>query len=542
MPNSFQEPPPQDSSGNYSDMATGNERSTISASARQRAEAFLAVSDQFRLGELDTESCHPFTQDLSRWAKEDPVRALAALRQVDVAALQQAGASASRLEHLAEAMGETLRAGGRIFLCGCGATGRLALSLEYLCRATPLLPYAGWRASVVGFMAGGDAALIRSIEKFEDHPEYGARQLRELGFGEGDLLLGITEGGETPFVIGATLLAAEESHRAPFFLYCNPDSQLIKAAARSAQVLADERIRKINLSCGPMALAGSTRMQASTVLMLAVGLALMYADCPRKAPAGIAVFEKWIQEKSWDFLAPFVEHEAAVYGRGGRVLYRCREHAITVLTDTTERSPTFSLPVFENFSSAQEPPALCYLEVAGSGSAEEAWQVLLGREPRALEWEGLSQVTGLRRLLGYDISGDCLRRREVSTQGAPHDLFSIGKEEDALCLRLGPLEARVLLEGRPVLFEHLLLKVLLNAHSTALMGRLGRYEGNLMTYVRPSNHKLIDRAARYAGALLRRDGMAFSYEEIVLAVFHEAEVMGPDEPVVLRVLRRLKAV
>ena len=47
------------------------------------------------------------------------------------------------------------------------------------------------------------------------------------------------------------------------------------------------------------------------------------------------------------------------------------------------------------------------------------------------------------------------------------------------------------------LFKHLVLKMILNTHSTLIMGRLGRYEGNVMTYVRASNNKLIDRAIRY---------------------------------------------
>ena len=42
-----------------------------------------------------------------------------------------------------------------------------------------------------------------------------------------------------------------------------------------------------------------------------------------------------------------------------------------------------------------------------------------------------------------------------------------------------------------------LLKMLLNQHSTLVMGRLGRYESNIMTWVSPNNGKLVDRAARY---------------------------------------------
>ena len=42
--------------------------------------------------------------------------------------------------------------------------------------------------------------------------------------------------------------------------------------------------------------------------------------------------------------------------------------------------------------------------------------------------------------------------------------------------------------------QHMAVKVLLNAHSTCIMGRLGRLVGNTMTNVSPSNLKLIGRA------------------------------------------------
>lgn len=53
-------------------------------------------------------------------------------------------------------------------------------------------------------MAGGDVALIKSVEDFEDHPEFAAQQMRDLGYTADDLLIASTEGGETPWVIGAT--------------------------------------------------------------------------------------------------------------------------------------------------------------------------------------------------------------------------------------------------------------------------------------------------------------------------------------------------
>ena len=92
--------------------------------------------------------------------------------------------------------------------------------------------------------------------------------------------------------------------------------------------------------------------------------------------------------------------------------------------------------------------------------------------------------------------------------------------------------------GEDPLFNHLMVKMLLNAHSTLIMGLLGRYEGNVMTWVRPSNNKLIDRAARYISQLLKQKNKSATYEEIVLKIFEEIENASEDRPVVLSVLDR----
>jgi N-acetylmuramic acid 6-phosphate etherase len=66
------------------------------------------------------------------------------------------------------------------------------------------------------------------------------------------------------------------------------------------------------------------------------------------------------------------------------------------------------------------------------------------------------------------------------------------------------------------------------------MGRIGRFESNVMTWVKPSNNKLIDRAIRYVQHLLAEDGVtAFSYEDICYELFTQAESMAPDQSVVL---------
>jgi N-acetylmuramic acid 6-phosphate etherase len=81
---------------------------------------------------------------------------------------------------------------------------------------------------------------------------------------------------------------------------------------------------------------------------------------------------------------------------------------------------------------------------------------------------------------------------------------------------------------------------MLNMHSTLVMGRLGRFEGNLMTWVYPSNGKLIDRAARYSEILLRRSGHGeFTYDEIVRAQFASKSELSPQDSIVHKTMEKL---
>jgi len=500
---------------------------------RERAIEFLRIAHLYHLGGLPTEQPHPDTRSLSRWAHDDLPRAIAALRQVDLKALAALRERATAIDDLARATRATLDAGRHVFLCGCGATGRLALSLEFL-----------WRRRSVdadrvrSFMAGGDVALVNSLEGFEDHPDHGARQLREMGFDDGDLLIACTEGGETPYVIGATRQAATISSNRPWFLYCNTDEALTRQVERFGRVKADPRIRKACLYVGPMALAGSTRMQASTALQLAVGAALLHPDVP--AREHIADFEVRVRDAHAAFLEDFVRAESEIYRGGHHVLYRVRDYGITVFTDTTERAPTFSLAPFERAADPGARPSLCYIELDEAASAGDAWRRLLNREPRAIGWPEVDPRTTSEYLQGFDFSRAARARLRARTPDRTHHDFHIGKVGDAIRLELRALRHDVPLDGAPELFQHLLLKQLLNIHSTLVMGRLGRYEDNLMTWVTPTNGKLVDRAARHVQHLLTNAGRPdSSYERIVERLFAEMERTEPGESVVLRTFRSL---
>ena len=493
----------------------------MSTASRKKAEQFLAISSQFRLGELDTEKPHPGTKELSTLVEKDLSRAIRILKEVDLEALEAVRREREGILQMKAEIEKVLEAGGRIFLAGCGSTGRLSLVLEVLWRSER----AGTEleGSVVGFMAGGDTALIRSIEDFEDHPEFAHRQMEALGFSGKDLLIASTEGGETPFVIGATEKAAELSRFRPWFLYCNPDEQLLHLTERTHRILTHPGVSRINLSTGPMALSGSTRMQASTVLMYAIGVGLLYAFRELEVARKVEKLRSAMHETDDDFLKAIILRESEIYLKGEFMVYLSEEDlGICILTDTTERSPTFSLHPFENYRHREMVPSLVYLCLPAAKNASEGWEKLLLRSPRPLDWPEYP-VTTHEHLPGFDFSRRLLQKRRQLVEPAPLHTFRIIRSGSEFRFSLQEINTSIPIDNLSLLHQHLLLKMLLNIHSTLVMGKLGRYESNVMTYVMPSNYKLIDRTARYISLLLERDGRKASYPDVIHSLFEVME-------------------
>lgn len=508
---------------------------TAPKTAKESADHFLQIASQFRLGELPTESRHPLTKTLSQLAASDLESALRLLSQVELEALDRAFAGhEDDVRALSQTMAATWAGGGRVFFCGCGATGRLSVSLEALYRKEALA--CGYDADrVVSFIAGGDYALVRSIENFEDHPEYGALQLRDLGFKDGDLLVATTEGGETPFVIGATLEAASISSVQPWFLFCNPHDSLM-GLDRCRSIFDHKHVRWVSLPTGPMALAGSTRLQASTVLMLAAGSALFAAASGGDAWALVEEFRRTLKGSDFSVLAPLIEREAEAYAKGNRCLHSADEHAITVLTDTTERSPTFSIAPFENEFASGDRLAWTYLTIPSVTRPDHAWDKILMRPMRPLTWKSVAGKYDASVMPGFDFSQQTVLRRRMRA-GAPL-VFSVEAMGGALHLSIGGRSATLPVSASR-LTEHLILKCALNMCSTLVMGRLGRFESNLMLYVKASNNKLIDRAIRYVRLLLEDRGLSRSYEDVCHALFEVRLTLDPEDSIVLRTLEKL---
>jgi len=270
--------------------------------------------------------------------------------------------------------------------------------------------------------------------------------------------------------------------------------------------------------------------------MLGIGLALF--------PVDDALLKEFIAAySSQDIarLAPFIQLEADAYQAGDRVLYTADELAITVFTDSTERSPTFSLPPFNNQVLPRNEHSLSYVMLPGCRTPIEAWRRLLLREPRVLGWPARNPKTTLEYLLGFDFGDDARAYREKVLPGAHHLEFSITRDGKDILWSFRKHVERFRGFGRGELFDHMLLKMLLNIHSTLVMGRMNRYMGNLMTWVNPTNGKLVDRAARYARLLLERSGRTgVSHEDVVRELFVQMESLSDNESVVLKTLAALR--
>ena len=104
-----------------------------------------------------------------------------------------------QLTRLVDRAVEVFQKGGRLFYLGAGTSGRLGVLDASECPPT----YGVSPDMVQGFIAGGDAALRRSIEGAEDDEKHGIDQLRGAGFSVADMLVGITASGSAPYVLGA---------------------------------------------------------------------------------------------------------------------------------------------------------------------------------------------------------------------------------------------------------------------------------------------------------------------------------------------------
>ncbi len=152
-----------------------------------------------------------------------------------------------------EAVAHRFQRGGRLIYVGAGTSGRLGVLDASECPPT----FGTDPSRVLGVIAGGAEALVRSSEGAEDDPAGGSAAMATLDVGADDFVLGIASSGTTPFVHGALEEAAARNAGLGFLSCSAPPRAVVDLGAILITPLV-----------GPEVIAGSTRLKAGTATKL----------------------------------------------------------------------------------------------------------------------------------------------------------------------------------------------------------------------------------------------------------------------------------
>jgi N-acetylmuramic acid 6-phosphate etherase len=186
-------------------------------------------------------------------------RGIAALmNREDARAVRAVGRVAGDIAAAVDLIVRALGARGRLIFVGAGTSGRLGVLEAAECPPTFGTP----PRTVQAIMAGGRASVFRSREGAEDDARAAARAVRARA-AAGDVVVGVSASGVTPFVRGA-LAAARRAGAATVLVTCNP----VRAARGSASAVRRIADVVIAPAPGPEVLTGSTRLKAGTATKL----------------------------------------------------------------------------------------------------------------------------------------------------------------------------------------------------------------------------------------------------------------------------------
>ncbi|MEV4300790.1 N-acetylmuramic acid 6-phosphate etherase [Microbispora rosea] len=205
------------------------------------------------LAALATEQSDPRYSGIDTLPTEEIARLMNA---ADAAVPAAVGRAVPAISAAVDAIAARMTDGGRLLYVGAGTSGRLAV-LD----ASECPPTFGTHPDLVqGIIAGGEAALVRSVEGAEDDAEAGAAVIRDKHVGPLDSVVGISASGRAPYVVAAV----EQARRLGALtvgLACNTGSPLARAADHAVEVIV-----------GPEVVTGSTRLKAGTAQKLVLNM------------------------------------------------------------------------------------------------------------------------------------------------------------------------------------------------------------------------------------------------------------------------------
>ncbi|MGH6876380.1 MAG: N-acetylmuramic acid 6-phosphate etherase [Rhizomicrobium sp.] len=201
----------------------------------------------------NTERIDPRYAELDAW----PVgEMLAAMYEGQLAAVEAVRVALPALAHAVDHASRALGESGRLVYVGAGTSGRIGVQ-----DGAELVPTFNWPPERLLFLiAGGEAAITRSIEGAEDSEADAQRAIAAAQIGPRDVVIGVAASGATPYTVAA-LRAAQQVGAVTIGIASNRGSPLLDVAGHP-----------ILIETGGEAIAGSTRMKAGTAQKVVLNL------------------------------------------------------------------------------------------------------------------------------------------------------------------------------------------------------------------------------------------------------------------------------
>ncbi len=586
----------KEAAGNMAaNKAAANKAATdkaASAKAEEYARNFLQNEKEYQMGFLAAEQPNPRTARLSQTFAESTAEGVKMLLSVDMdmAGVLKETLSGKEFDLFYKAILKSLSSGGRLILSGCGSSGRLCMRLEASWRKALKVHSARYNdpASktfidnladrVVTVMTGGDYAVIRSVESFEDYSSLSRAQIGEYNVSDKDIVVGVTATAETTSILGSAMAAAEKGAQV-YMLVCTSPESVAGRMKRAKDLYSHPRVSSLYLPINGMAVTGSTRMQSSTIEQAVAACAMQMAMAEILSGAGINIpfltpvqysdvltglIERMCENAASEQIAAYLDREAELYGKSALITYFSDDYILDILTDTTERSPTFMIPPFKPKNMLEGPQSWAFVKNPLL-KTEAAWFDCFMREPRCITWTKAEYVeNGLEEEIAgrmRQIDKEALMQFEIGNEPAPERTEN--NESTAVWVSFNKpcpeffkhaskyrhtaiLKAAVTGSGKEVseagkadiiyhiacavkktpmdIFEHLAMKLILNTVSTGVMAKMGRISGNWMSWLDMSNKKLVDRSARIVA-----DQCGISYEKALFELFYTKVLLDEEK-------------
>ena len=205
------------------------------------------------LKKIATEQRNPNTMNIDTLSTLEMVRLI---NREDHKVAEAVSLVADKIAQAVDLIAERLRKGGRLIYCGAGTSGRLGILDAVECPPT----YSTDPEMVQCLMAGGHGAIFKAVEGAEDNRELGVRDMQNISFSAGDVLVGIAASGRTPYVLGC-MEYARSLGASTVAVTCCPGSML--------DTFADIGIAP---APGPEVVTGSTRMKSGTAQKMVLNM------------------------------------------------------------------------------------------------------------------------------------------------------------------------------------------------------------------------------------------------------------------------------